>query len=71
MFSINGEILLKEAKVDGIKKALKYWESKGHLADYEQGWKQEERQETAAQLLQFLKSGHSIEEAEKKFLVTS
>ena len=50
------------------------WEQRGWQAGAQEGWqkgrqegRQEGAQKTARQLLKFLKSGHSLEEAEKKF----
>jgi len=67
MWLINENILLEEADVnkrqkDRLAKKLK---ERGFLTDI----LQEERQEGIAQILEYLKKGHTVEEAEKMFAV--
>jgi hypothetical protein len=78
-YSKNHEILYKEAEMTGREMLLKDLIAHGHFAEelresremgVQIGWqkgRQEGRQEGALNVLQFLKSGHSIEEAERQF----
>ena len=75
----NGEILAKEADMDRWGKLVKSMNKKGIVGYYEQKWLQEGEEKGMQQGMQqgmlkerqrifaFLKSGHSLEEAEKKF----
>ena len=71
MFLENGSILSKEADMDKWEKLVNDMKKNGFKGRYEQQWEQrgELRGEKRAthQIITFLKSGHSLEEAEKKF----
>jgi len=68
MFLENEDVLTRErknmTKMKKLEKTVKSWiEEEGFLADY----RQEVKQEGMAQLLKYLKNGHTVEEAEKMF----
>ena len=75
MWSINKEILSEEAGMNKREKnkLIKYWKETGFLTDTlleeRQVGVQEGEQKGIAQILEYLKNGHSIEEAEKMFAI--
>ena len=76
---INGKILNKiiseEEGMNGVDYVIKAWDDKGLLVGLKEEWRQEGMQQGMQQgmlkerqrIFAFLKSGHSLEEAEKKF----
>jgi hypothetical protein len=71
----DGETLYQEINVTKRERLYKLFEKDGIPQKVEREallkGQQEGRREATAQLLQFLESGHSIQEAREKFLVTS
>jgi hypothetical protein len=68
VFSINGETLSEE--FEEMRKKRKtfqdYLVEKGLMAEYEQAWKQEARQEGRQEAIELLEKGYSLEEAKKQ-----
>ena len=63
----NGLILSQEANMNKWGTLVKEMKKRGLVGYYEQKWMEDGMQQGMQQLLKFLKSGHTIEEAEKKF----
>jgi len=73
MFLTNNDILTKEGenmkKRKGLEAAITHWmeDDESFMADYRQKVRLEGEQKGMAQILKYLESGHSIEEAKKQF----
>jgi hypothetical protein len=66
-YSKNQKILYKEAKMTGRQMLFRDLVADGFFVDELRESKEMGRQECAQEILQFWKSGHSLEEAEKQF----
>jgi hypothetical protein len=67
-YKINIETIIEEAKkMNSVEKAVRKLAKEGCLANYERELELRGRLEGVHEILQFLKSGHSLEEAETQF----